>query len=185
MFKKIIFVCTANTCRSPVAEGALKKIRENALANWDDLSEKEKNFWNKAKEIEIKSIGLATFPGMPATFESVNYAEKFYRIDLHQHRSSRLSPYDLEEGSFFLCMTEQHAAALIAHKNEEKAFEVETLLSFVHEKEKNILDPYGFSEKVYEEMVHQIYSACQRVWEKLQKVDEMYDTGKDENIERA
>lgn len=182
MFKKIIFVCTANTCRSPVAEGALKKIRENALENWEDLSEKEKLFWNQAKEIEIKSIGLMSFPGMPATFESVDYAEKFYRIDLHNHRSSRLSVYDLEEGSLFLCMTEQHTAALLWQKNKEHAFEVATLLSFVGEKEKNILDPYGFSEKVYEEMVHQIYSACQKVWEKLQKEDEMYDTRKEENF---
>lgn len=167
-YKKVIFVCTANTCRSPVGEGSLKKGIELHLRGLEgkELNPQEFLEKNYLENLEVKSMGLATFPGMPATFESENYAKRFFDIDLSQHRSSRLSPYDLEEGTLFLCMTEAHADYL---KQKEGGYEVYTLLEFIGEVEKNISDPYGFSEKVYEQMVHQIYAACEKVLEKLLK----------------
>lgn len=165
-YRKIIFVCTANTCRSPVGEGALKKIIALYLENFKKEASSEDYALQKKylESLEIKSIGLASFPGMPATFESEDYAKRLYDIDLSEHRSSRLSEYDLESSTLFLCMTQAHAHYL---KQQSEDYAVYTLLEFIGASEKNISDPYGFSAEVYEKMVRQIYCACEQVLKKL------------------
>ena len=56
--RNILFVCTGNTCRSPLAEGFLKKL----LAG------------NSLSGMEIGSAGLTALPGSPASFHSLRVA---------------------------------------------------------------------------------------------------------------
>ncbi len=88
--KRIVFVCTGNTCRSPMAEGYLK-------------SKKEKGY-------EIISRGLAA-DGSPAAQNSVNVMlEK--GIDITGHISSQMTYEDAQNADIIVCMSTSHADIL-------------------------------------------------------------------------
>lgn len=133
----ILFVCTGNTCRSPMAEG----------------------IWNvMAKERGIKtravSCGLAAFPGDPATSQAVE-AAKEYGAELSAHRARRLTLYDLEEAKAVCCMTRQQADAL-RRLAPELAGKITCL------DQGDIADPFGGSLVSYRQTAQQIEAAIAR-----------------------
>ncbi|HXV27687.1 MAG TPA: L-threonylcarbamoyladenylate synthase, partial [bacterium] len=69
--KKILFVCTGNSCRSPMAVG------------WLGYELKRKGMGD---EIEVASCGIAARMGVPPTAEAV-YVMKNREIDISEHRS--------------------------------------------------------------------------------------------------
>ena len=90
--KKIVFVCTGNTCRSPMAEGYLKSIKD--------------------KGYEIISRGLSA-DGSPAATHSVNaMLEK--GIDITGHISRQMTYEDAEKADVIVCMSASHADLLEA-----------------------------------------------------------------------
>lgn len=90
---KILFVCTGNTCRSPMAQALMKAKCKNR------------------SDIEIASCGLCAFSGDTATKESIE-AMKKYGIDLTDHRARPFSPYMISEFDLFCVMTNSQAQAL-------------------------------------------------------------------------
>lgn len=88
--KKIIFVCTGNTCRSPMAEGYLKS--------------------KKRKDLEIVSRGLAADGS--AVSKNSALAMKELGIDISNHKSKQLTFADINENSVFVCMSASHSDIL-------------------------------------------------------------------------
>lgn len=87
----IIFVCTGNTCRSPMAEYYLKS----------------KNI----KNVDVISRGFSG--GEPANENSVKVmAEK--GIDISGHISKCITAYDIENADKIICMTNSHRQILIS-----------------------------------------------------------------------
>ncbi len=95
---KILFICTGNTCRSPMAEALMK---------------------NKYPETETSSCGLCAFTGDSATKESIE-AMKSYGIDLSAHRARAFSEYMLGQYDIYAVMTSQHYDVLSRFMPEEK-----------------------------------------------------------------
>lgn len=88
--KKVVFVCTGNTCRSPMAEGYLKFKKPNGY--------------------EVISRGLAC-DGSPAATHSVN-AMLEAGIDIVGHISKQLLYPDIENADVIACMSASHADLL-------------------------------------------------------------------------
>ncbi len=94
--KLIIFVCTGNTCRSPMAEALFKS----------GLTAEEREIF------EVKSCGLAAFGGDPASENAVKAMDE-RGIDISTHRSAPLNLYTADEAYLIVTMTESHTYSLL------------------------------------------------------------------------
>ena len=93
----ITFICTGNTCRSPMAEGIARQL----------IAEK-----NRDKEITVSSAGLGTYNGSPASQHSIDVCREI-GIDLTSHRTQRLNQEIADKTDLFAVMTESHRLALL------------------------------------------------------------------------
>ncbi|MBQ2694569.1 MAG: low molecular weight phosphatase family protein [Clostridia bacterium] len=103
----ILFVCTGNTCRSPMAEGLFKKM----------IDEKYRDACNMP--YTCSSAGLFAMTGDEVTANSVKACERF-GVDISAHRARRITSYILDETDKFVCMTPEHAASLGLYVPSEK-----------------------------------------------------------------
>ena len=94
---RIVFVCTGNTCRSPLAEVIARDlIRTRELEN-----------------MVVESAGIAAYPGDPASPEAINAAGD-NGLDLTSHRSRPLSREVVDAADLILAMTPGHVTVVEA-----------------------------------------------------------------------
>jgi protein-tyrosine phosphatase len=102
----ILFICSGNTCRSPMAEAiARHKIAEKLGVSEDDLEKK--------KGIIVTSAGSFAMPGARATPQGIE-ALADLEIDLTRHRSRPLSVELIHQADRIFTMGRSHAAAVVA-----------------------------------------------------------------------
>lgn len=92
---KVVFVCTGNLCRSPMAEGLLK----HELAT------------RGCKGIEVSSVGTWAYFGNPAMPEAVELL-KSVDIDISSHLSRPVDQKELKEADLIVVMTSVHVREL-------------------------------------------------------------------------
>ena len=139
--KKIMFICSGNTCRSPLAEGLFKKHLEE----------------NNITDIEVGSAGLSVFPGDEVSINSALVAMQ-RGVNISLHRARRLNPQHLAEADLFVCMTETHANALYRYCDSSKIMVL------------NVPDPYGRAIDVYEECAKSIEKEFPRILKRLREM---------------
>lgn len=137
---KILFVCTGNTCRSPMAEGILRSIAEN-----------------KGLNIEVKSAGISVFDGDNASINSIEAMKKI-GIDISDHEASQLHIGLIEDADLILTMGDSHKCFIISNFP-ASAGKVYTLMEYAYNKGKDVSDPFGGSLKLYENIRDEIYQA--------------------------
>lgn len=99
----ILFVCTGNTCRSPLAEALAKKLLAERLGcSTEELP--ARGFW-------VLSAGVAAYGGDPAAAEAAEAAAEL-GADLQPHRSRPVNPQLLAAADEVVAMTAAHAHAL-------------------------------------------------------------------------
>ncbi len=100
----IVFVCTGNTCRSPMAEG----LARQALAERLGVAPKDLGRFG----FEVASAGVHAGPGAPASDHAVRVMER-RGIDLSAHASSPVLPRVILASDRVYCLTHSHRDALL------------------------------------------------------------------------
>ena len=133
--KLVVFVCTANVCRSPMAE----KLFEEAL----DKS-------NTRKKVRVFSAGISAMDGDQASDNSLQACEEV-GLNLEDHRSAALTRATLENASAIFCMTESHRALLNMYVEVPETTSIFLMREFTETGSKELPDPYGQDIEVYRE----------------------------------
>ena len=130
----LLFVCSGNTCRSPLAEAVARREAERR---------------GIGAHLRVLSAGTGAFPGSPASEGSATVASR-HGLDLEAHRSSLLTPELAAEADLVLGMAPGHVLRARALAPEVP---VELLGSYAAGGEggPEVPDPFGAPVEVYEE----------------------------------
>jgi protein-tyrosine-phosphatase len=93
MAKRVLFVCTGNTCRSPMAVGLLRKMAPHL-------------------DLDVRSAGTAACTGAPASSVAIEAMHEV-GVDITDHRSAMLNGYMLEEADVVFCMADRHRRHIV------------------------------------------------------------------------
>jgi RpiB/LacA/LacB family sugar-phosphate isomerase len=130
--KTILFVCTGNVCRSPMAEGLFRHATRGA------------------GEYRVLSAGLGAVDGQPPSPFAIQ-ALKEVGVDIAELRSRALSADLVQQADFIFGMTHGHVdtITLLYPKAAEKTFLIREFDESLEAFEKDISDPIGGSYDVY------------------------------------
>jgi glycine hydroxymethyltransferase len=130
--KTILFICTGNICRSPMAEGLFR----HAVAG--------------RGEYRVLSAGLGAVDGQPPSTHSVTVMREL-GIDISRQRSRMLTAELVQQADYIFGMTHSHVdtVQLLYPKASEKTFLVREFDDTLDPYEKDISDPIGGSVTIY------------------------------------
>lgn len=135
----VLFVCTGNTCRSPMAEGIFKKM----------LADKG------VEGVNASSAGIFAMSG-DAACENAERAAECFGADISDHRARRLTAYLIDETDVFVCMTSNHAVSLANYVDSDKIIVLN-----------EIPDPFGGNLEIYITCANLIKKGLESVFDEI------------------
>lgn len=145
----VTFVCSGNICRSPMAEGILKRIIGKTKYR---------------ERIHVDSAGTLPLPPSPAHDFAIQVCND-HGIDLQKHRSRHLNRSIMENSDLVLCMAQDHFTYMIKHFPHQmnkvallKQWQRPHQLSIP-----SIADPIGHKLNFYQQTFDEIFNEIKRV----------------------
>ncbi len=145
----ILFVCTGNTCRSPMAEGYLQS-----------LINKSKN-----QVITVRSAGLFTNTGLHTSQQSIDVLKE-YGVDISHLRSASIVDNDLPSFDKIIVMTSGHKMQ-IDNALPELKDKVTLLMDWTDQKGTDVGDPFGGDLIIYRKCFEQMKIALDNLFLEL------------------
>ena len=146
---RLLYVCTGNTCRSPMAE-----VVTRARAAHRELG-----------GIRVRSAGTMAFEGAPAS-AGARTAVGERGLDLDHHAARLLGEDELEWADLVLVMSPSHLAAVEALSRGRCYAEVIT--EFVGDLSHGVADPFGGSDEHYRQTCAQLGRLVEAVLDRLE-----------------
>jgi RpiB/LacA/LacB family sugar-phosphate isomerase len=144
--RNVLFVCTGNVCRSPMAQGLFA------------------NLVRGRRDIEVTSAGIGAVGGQPPSAHSVEVMNEL-GIDIRNIRSKPLMVELVRKADFIFVMTYGHldSMLLLFPSAAEKTFLLREFETDLPVMEREVPDPIGQSRDMYRECRDQIRSALPRL----------------------
>jgi len=152
---RLLFVCSGNTCRSPMASViavAAARARQH--------------------ELEVRSAGLMAPAGSPASAAAVAVAAE-HGLDLSGHRAAQLDSDDLEWADLVLGMTHGHVDAVRRQAPDLPTVPVTAFLATENPRAgMGIEDPFGGTVEEYQRVWAELEQAVEAMLERLSESTE-------------
>jgi protein-tyrosine phosphatase len=136
--RKVLFVCTGNICRSPTAEGVLRKLAaQMGIA------------------VHVESAGTHDYHvGQPPDRRALRHARQ-RGYDLSAQRARQLRKRDFEEFDLIVAMDRGHLEVLRAHCPAQHRAKLRMLVSG-----HDVPDPYYGGAEGFEQVLDMVEAAC-------------------------
>lgn len=148
----ILFVCSGNTCRSPMAQALLTEQLKNKKTIACDA-------------VIAQSAGLYAREGEPASREAVKVMAEM-GIDISRHQAQMLNNNLLQWADLILTMTMDHYQGII-RKYDIPSRRIYTLAEFSRGEHADVVDPFAAGIQTYRQCARQINSMIEEIIKKI------------------
>lgn len=155
MYERILVVCTGNICRSPTADGVMRKLVQQA---------------GLAAEIEVDSAGTIDHHAGESPDQRARHHAGRRGYDLSTLKARHLAAEDFHRFDLILAMDRSHLALLGRHCPPEKKSSLRLLMEFARESSHpEVPDPYYGGDEGFEHVLNLVEDACSGLLEHVRE----------------
>jgi len=157
--KRVLFVCTGNTCRSPLAEVLFRELTQGR----DDY--------------QVGSAGVGAFSGQPASRFSQELARE-RGLDLTGHRSRAVTVDLVDDATHIFAMSRGHLADLLEDypEAEDKVYLVSEFAAEDALRGRDLSDPFGGGLEDYHDTLSRLERLLPSVFNYIEQTSKPADS---------